>query len=303
MEVSFDQLQAFVAAVEAGSFSAAGRQLGRAQSAISTQIGNLEADLGLTLFSRDGREAVLTAEGQRLLEEARVVLERRDHMIGVARSLEEGVENRLVVAIDELYPERAMAHVFAEFAARFPHVELEILLPLMEDVGTLVQSGAADIGVMYQQDVPPTSLAFHSIGHVLLRLVCGRDHPLADKPVAWEDLKRYRQILVATRDRTRERKQLRVASDVWWVESNWVILELVGAGVGWAFVCDHVLASSTVSPRIVTPELLFDPSPRQAPLAVVWSKTRPHGPAARWLRQRLGEEKGHFILAGADALT
>ncbi|RYY05331.1 MAG: LysR family transcriptional regulator, partial [Alphaproteobacteria bacterium] len=104
MAVSLDQLQAFVAAAEAGSFSGAARALRKAQSAVSTQVSNLEADLGVTLFNRAGRNPVLTPAGERLLLEARVVLERCEHLVGVARSLEQRVENRLVVAIDELYP-------------------------------------------------------------------------------------------------------------------------------------------------------------------------------------------------------
>ncbi len=86
MAVSLDQLQAFVAAAEAGSFSGAARTLRKAQSAVSTQVANLETDLGVELFSRAGRNPVLTAAGERLLSEARVVLERREHLIGVART-------------------------------------------------------------------------------------------------------------------------------------------------------------------------------------------------------------------------
>ncbi len=55
MAVSMEQLEAFVAAAEHGSFSAAGRVLRKAQSAVSTQVSNLEEDLGLELFSREGR--------------------------------------------------------------------------------------------------------------------------------------------------------------------------------------------------------------------------------------------------------
>ncbi|WP_408905990.1 LysR family transcriptional regulator [Roseomonas elaeocarpi] len=177
--VSLEQLQSFVAAAETGSFSAAARRLRKAQSAVSTQVANLETDLNLALFRRDGRMPTLTPAGERLLAEARVVLDRREHLIGVARSLEEHVENRLVLAIDELYPEHALGALFAEFAARFPTVELEILFPLMEDVSRLVLDGGADLGVMWRQEVLPTELGFHTLGWVPLKLVCGRGHPLA----------------------------------------------------------------------------------------------------------------------------
>ncbi|WP_160000099.1 LysR family transcriptional regulator [Roseomonas sp. 18066] len=286
MTVSLEQLQAFVAAAESGSFSAAGRRLRKAQSAVSTQVANLETDLGLELFSRAGRNPVLTEAGQRLLEEARVVLDRREHLIGVASSLEQKVESRLVVAIDELYPEHALGALFADFAREFPYVELELLFPLMEDVSRMVLAGSADLGVMWRQEALPVELGFQTIGWVPLKLVCGRGHPLAKARVEWEELKRHRQILVAARSDGAEKRRLRVAAEVWWVESHWVILEMVKQGIGWALVSDHVIAASPAAPDLVTPDLQFDDGDWPVALELVWHKQRPCGPAAAWLRAR-----------------
>jgi DNA-binding transcriptional LysR family regulator len=286
MTVSLEQLQAFVAAAEAGSFSAAARRLRKAQSAVSTQVANLETDLALELFSRAGRNPTLTPAGERLLLEARIVLDRREHLIGVAASLEQRVENRLVVAIDELYPEHALGTLFADFAHHFPFVELELLFPLMEDVSGMVQDGRADLGVMWRQEELPVALGFQTIGWVPLKLVCGRRHPLAKERVEWEELKRHRQILVAARSNGLEKRRLRVAAEVWWVESHWVILEMVKHGIGWAFVSDHVIAASPTAPDLVTPDLQFDDGDWPVALELVWHKQRPCGPAATWLRER-----------------
>ncbi|MGO4735793.1 LysR family transcriptional regulator [Bosea sp. 2KB_26] len=291
MTVSLDQLRAFVAAAEHGSFSGAARALRKAQSAVSTQVSNLEEDLGVALFSRAGRNPVLTPAGERLLREAKVVLDRSEHLIGVARSFEAHVEKRLVIAIDELYPEHALGALFADFARHFPHVELEILFPLMEDVSRLVVAGKADIGVMWRQEVLPTELGFQTIGWVPLKLVCGKDHPLAKARVDWEELKRYRQILVAARSDGPEKRRLRVAAEVWWVESHWVILEMVKHGIGWAFVSDHVIAKSPAAPHLVTPDLQFDDADWPIALEMIWHKQRPCGPAAKWLRERFASTR------------
>lgn len=286
MSVSLDQLRAFVTAAEQGSFSGAARVLRKAQSAISTQVSNLEEDLGVTLFSRQGRNPVLTPAGERLLLEAKVVLDRREHLIGVARSFEAHVEHRLVVAIDELYPERALGALFADFAQAFPHVELELLFPAMEDVSRLVQAGQADLGVMSRQEALPVELGFKAIGWVPLKMVCARNHPLAEGRVDWEDLKRHRQILVAMRSDGPEKQRLRTAADVWWVESHWVILQMVQQGIGWALVPDHIVANSPIAADLVSPELQFDDADWPVALEMVWHKQRPAGPAAEWLRER-----------------
>lgn len=74
MAVSIEQLQAFMAAVETGSFSGAARQLGKAQSSVSGLIHKLEDKTGLTLFDRSRRDPVLTEEGRALQKEIKSVL-------------------------------------------------------------------------------------------------------------------------------------------------------------------------------------------------------------------------------------
>jgi hypothetical protein len=53
--VTLDQFRTFIAAVDEGSFSAAGRKLRRAQSVVSQTLANLEAQLGVKLFDRSAR--------------------------------------------------------------------------------------------------------------------------------------------------------------------------------------------------------------------------------------------------------
>ncbi|MGB3067702.1 MAG: LysR family transcriptional regulator [Ottowia sp.] len=286
-----EQLQAFVAAVEHGSFTNAARVLRRAQSAVSTQITALEDDLGVRLFQRTGRAPVLTPIGERVLQEARVVLERRQHLIGLARSFEQQVEQKLVVAFDQLYPEDALGPLLAKFATQFPHVELKILLPLMEDVSELVDNGHADLGVLWRQDMPLNpSLDFVRIAWASIVLVCGRGHPFAQAPVTYEELKRHRQILVASRGGS-DASRWRLSSDVWSVESHWVTLQLVKHNIGWALISNDVLMASDLRPDLVVPELTFDGFGLPAALDMVWSKERPRGPALRWLQEQLYEAR------------
>ena len=65
--VTLDQFRTFIAAVDEGSFSAAGRRLGRAQSVVSQTLANMEGQLGIQLFDRSGRIPVLTESGRALL--------------------------------------------------------------------------------------------------------------------------------------------------------------------------------------------------------------------------------------------
>src|SRR4249920_3648759 len=105
--VTLDQLRTFIAAAEEGSFSAAGRKLHRAQSVVSHTLANLEAQLGVSLFERSGRYPQLTEEGQSLLRDARAVADQMDGFKARARSMREGLEPGLSVAMDVMYPMKA----------------------------------------------------------------------------------------------------------------------------------------------------------------------------------------------------
>src|SRR5690554_3718534 len=95
--VSLDQLRAFIAAVDEGSFSAAGRKLYRVQSAVSGWISGLEAQLDVALFDRKTRLPKLTLEGELLLADARNIVAGVDAMKARAKLMAGGLEAELSV--------------------------------------------------------------------------------------------------------------------------------------------------------------------------------------------------------------
>src|SRR5690606_349172 len=145
MQWSLDQLRQFVTTVDTGSFSAAARQLGKAQSAVSTAIGLLEADLGVELFDRSGRNAQLTDAGSLLLLEARELLRQAESLNNRARSLSSGNEARLTLALDEALPYAAISTLLREMSARFPDLELTLLNGTATEVADYVEQDRADI--------------------------------------------------------------------------------------------------------------------------------------------------------------
>src|SRR3546814_13495285 len=85
--ISLDQLRAFIAAVDEGSFSAAARKLYRVQSAVSGWVGGLENQLGVVLFDRTTRFPKLTPAGALLLVDARNVVSGVDAMKARAKQI------------------------------------------------------------------------------------------------------------------------------------------------------------------------------------------------------------------------
>ena len=133
--VSLDQLRAFLAAVDEGSFSAAGRRLSRTQSAISEAIGSLETHLGVSLFDRSGRYPRLTSEGAVLVADARLVLSGVDGLKARAKGMAAGIEAELSIAVDVFFPIEALAGAATQFREQFPRTPLRLYVEALGGVG------------------------------------------------------------------------------------------------------------------------------------------------------------------------
>ncbi|MGO7427875.1 LysR family transcriptional regulator, partial [Rhizobium ruizarguesonis] len=129
-------------------FSAASRALNRAQSVVSYTIANLEAQLEVPLFERFGaRQPRLTEAGKAMLEDARRILGDLQVMRARVKSLREGLEAEVSVAISVMVPSRALVDVLHEFREMFPSVSLSLNVGELGMVMDLVLSGKATIGI------------------------------------------------------------------------------------------------------------------------------------------------------------
>ena len=288
MKLSLESLQWLVVVAERGSFSAAARVLGKAQSAVSTAMANLESDLGLTLFDRSGRLPRLTLAGERMVAEARALLTQQGQLQAVAAELAAGVEARLTLAIDDGSLLPWLAPVLEQLAGRYPSLELELLFPMMEDLDEMLLSGRAQLGVGYQGMTTPAALARFGLGQMAMPLVVAPGHPLAQMAApALADLARYRQLLVTGRQPGVERERFRLSTTIWWAEGDLSVLELVKRGLGWASVPAFLLTDALARGEVVRlPDAALPPIPA-LPIELLWPSARALGPAAQWLRQAL----------------
>lgn len=286
---SLDQLQVFVAAADEGSFSAAGRSLRKAQSAVSMAVINLEIDVGVELFDRSGRNPQLTAAGTALLTFARSVLHSNQEFMAHATSLSEGVETQLCIAMEQGIFVHSLKDIFCELGEQFPFVEVELLDPGINDVPSLLKEARADIGMMMEQEGYPQGFHFRGVGYSRLVPVCGRTHPLAErKQVSHADLRQHRQLMMRSRslqpdDHLRDQK----SPKVWFSESPYIVMELLISGLGWA-----VLPQTVVSEKLKTGELIrlhydFQQTEILQGVDVVWTERRALGNAGQWLLNKL----------------
>jgi DNA-binding transcriptional LysR family regulator len=286
---TLDQLTAFVAAAETGSFSAASRQLNKAQSAISTAINNLEIETNLELFDRSVRKPKLTADGQALLSYANAVLLSSREFSAHASSLIEQKENRLCLAVEQSIPIQTILPALGEFEQRFPFIEVELLDPGAHDVASLVRTDRADIGMMLEQEEYPEGYHFRSMGHYRVLPVCGRNHALvAEQPISLSKLRHHRQLVIQGRHRdSRGHERQSISPKFWLSESPFIVLSLLCAGIGWAFLPETVVQEKVDDGELVILDLDYLGADIRQGLDLVWSQQRALGEAGTWLLTRL----------------
>jgi DNA-binding transcriptional LysR family regulator len=119
-------LQAIVAVVDTGTFSAAAEQLGYTQSAVSQQVGTLERIVGTTLFERPGgrRPVRLTPAGQVVLTHGRAVLARVGSAAADLRALAIGEQGALQVGTMPSVGTKILPRLLSEFRAQWPGIEI-----------------------------------------------------------------------------------------------------------------------------------------------------------------------------------
>ncbi|WP_322999293.1 LysR family transcriptional regulator [Castellaniella sp.] len=285
MQWNIDQLRQFVATAEYGSISAASRQLGKAQSAVSTAVSLLEADLGVTLFDRSGHRATLSDAGQLLLREARELLRQAHELDQRARSLAEGSEPRLALAFDEALPYAAINALLGEISERFPELELTLLNGTATEVAEYVEQGRADIAFHFERGPLHDGFDQRHLGTLPQGVFVASGHALLQSDsVGRRDLARHRQLLMCAEDLEAQAYSPRI----WRSDSFYTIAGMVAARLGWAVLPVHIAAYDDY-PRplrqVACPSLALPP----LPMRMFWPLGRPLGATAQWIGARFAE--------------
>jgi DNA-binding transcriptional LysR family regulator len=178
--VDLDAVRTFVAAADAGQFQEAAAALAITQQAVSKRIAALEKDLDVRLFTRTGRGAQLTIDGQAFLPHARELLRVEKRADASVRP------GRRALRVDVVNRRIAPAVLLQDFYRMHPEIELDIVtLDADADAAiAAVEAGTIDAtfhAVLPNQHLPDTVEAAHAIDEPH-QLLVGPRHPFAGAP-------------------------------------------------------------------------------------------------------------------------
>jgi DNA-binding transcriptional LysR family regulator len=121
---SLDRLEEFLSVAKTLSFTAAARQLSIPRATLSRRVASLEEELGQPLFLRSTRGLTLSGAGETLFESADAAVKRVVQACDAVRQLDGKPRGRLRISVPD--SEAAAPELFAQFAADYPEVILEV---------------------------------------------------------------------------------------------------------------------------------------------------------------------------------
>jgi DNA-binding transcriptional LysR family regulator len=318
---TLDQLHVLTTVVEAGSFSAAARRLHRAQSVISYTIANLEAQLGVALFARDGRRPVLTEAGVALIADARRIGRMVDEMRARAAALRQGLEAELGLAVDVMFPTARLVAALDAFARAYPTVGLRLRIEGLGGVARLVLDRSCQLGVSGWMGEVPDMLERRAIGEVRLIPVAAPTHPVAGTqahpaapapmppaapaptppaapaptppaapaptPIDSAVLREHVQLVLTDRTAMTEGQDFGVlALRTWRLGDLGAKHALLLAGLGWGNMPAEMVRDDLAAGRLVQLQVAAAPE-HHYPISLIHRTDSPPGPAGAWLAERL----------------
>ncbi len=233
-----NELQAFAAVAEHGSFSQAAQALFLTQPAISKRIAKLESRLGEALFDRIGRQVRLTEAGRALLPHARRILHQLDDGLRAIQQLSSQVSGRLSLATSHHIGLHHLPPILRHYHNLYPQVELDLRFMGSEQACRQVERGELELALATLPAQPLPGLIQTTVWNDPLAVVVAPGHPLSEHSrISTSMLCDHPAILPERKTYTRELIEAalpqppRVAMATNYLE---IIRMMVSVGLGWS---------------------------------------------------------------------
>ena len=168
--------QYFISIAETGSFSKAAMAHTIAQSALSRRIRDLEQDLGVALFYRNGRGVVVTEAGETFLARARSILSDVAQIRQDLNATQTTLQGVVTLGVPPSVGLVLLAPLLSQIRSDYPGIQMRVLEGFSGYVAEWLASGRVDLAVLYKVRAG----TFPDAEHLLfedMHLISGREAP------------------------------------------------------------------------------------------------------------------------------
>lgn len=280
--VTIEQWRVFQAIIDKGGYAQAADHLHRSQSAISYAMTKLQQQLGISLLKVEGRKALLTEEGQILLQRSRKLIADAAEIENFAQHLSHGREAEIKLVVDAAFPNELLMSALAKFAKHSQGTRVQLREVILSGATDALISEAAELVIGIE--TPPGYLSDQLI-EVEFIAVARSDHPLhqLEREISAVDLAQHMHVII--RD-SGEHKRIDVGwlneQERWTVSSIDSALSAIEHGLGYGWIPANRLLEPLADGRL-KPLLLEQGSKYNAFLFMSFAHPQKIGPATREL--------------------
>jgi len=177
--MTLNDLRYLVALADHGHFGRAAHACNVSQPTLSGQILKLEAELGLTLFDRGGREVRVAERAEEILFHARAALANCAELVGSARSARDPLVGALRLGMIPTIAPYLLPHALPRLAEALPRAPVRLLEDVTERLVARLREDEIDAAVL-ATDVDGDRIASVPLYDEAFLLVVGRAHPFAE---------------------------------------------------------------------------------------------------------------------------
>ncbi|KOO14876.1 LysR family transcriptional regulator [Vibrio xuii] len=248
---TLDQLAAFVAVFENGSYSAAGRRLAKDRTTVRELVKAYEDILGYKLFIIEGRQAIATEEANRLYSPATHVIRQNSLLQQLSVAQLDQPLAELTFGYDGDFPRQLICDLDRLISEHYPHIKTHWLQRGRDTALDSVEDGSLNFAISpaRMRIQPKQKVLYKSLGYVSYNLYTGSKSPLLDKEdFSLLDAQAETQ-LIAEHTNNAGTVVHAYSVDTKVIGCNMLLLDLL-SHFGWAILPNHVAESSLKLGRI-----------------------------------------------------
>lgn len=173
-------IRTFVKVAEFGNFTKAAQELGYAQSTVTMQIQQLESELHVNLFDRNGKRIHLSASGKEFLQYAYQII-KYESMAVEHFSLSGEPEGELNIGIMETICASGFVSLFQNFCRHYPKVSLNLQIVTTHQALDSLEKGKFDLIFLLDNKISRPDMVTVREYPADISFFCASGHPLASR--------------------------------------------------------------------------------------------------------------------------
>jgi len=193
--VNLEQWRVFQTIIDKGGYAQAAKYLNRSQSAVSYAMSRLQEQLGIPLLEISGRKALLTEQGEFLLNRSRKLIDEASEIENFARHLAQGREAQIKLVVDAAFPNELLMSALAQFANQSQGTRVQLREVILSGAGDALLNDDAELVIGVEI---PTKFLADPLIDIEFIAVARKDHPLfkLNRKITSTDLAQHTHVVI-----------------------------------------------------------------------------------------------------------